>query len=619
MTRSIPGVIDPNYGPGRGMATNITSSGAPVDNRMMTRLPVVNQPWPPPDYSPVSYMHRIWDAWWTGDRQRLAWVYYNLGANSPVGRSFFSSTGEPGQPSPRPGQFRGGLLGSIEYSFWGTPTPPGEKRTRSHVPIAGDIAQTSASLLFSKPPVIRSSLDGKAAAINNAWFDTLIDDPFHRRLLEAAEMGAALGGNYLRVVWDTEVQEKPWVVSVPADVGVPLFSYDQLKAVTFWAVLEDNGDDVLRHLEMHVPAQNAIFHGLYHGNQTDLGEQIPMDAHPTTAAIKARINAVSPEAVGDTIVFPDQPLDAASVVYIPNLTPNRIFRDLGPQAWPIGRSDFSGVENLMDNLDEVYSSWIRDIRLAKSRILVPPEYLDNIGRGKGAVWDPERQVYSPLNMLHDDNGPNNGITLNQFNIRWQEHKATCDDLISRIVEQAGYSSQTFGEYAQGGGALTATEINMRERLTMMTRAKKINTWRSELARIIYSLMVIEVQNFGNTLITPELPNIEFVETIGPDITVLAQTAAQLEAAGAASKETLVQLVHPDWSPEQVNKEVTRIFSETGAELAQHARIALSAPMGEDLGQEIDQLAQTQPVAPVRGPVPGDNPNEPSTGGADPNA
>lgn len=617
MTRSIPGIIDPNYGPGRGAGTTITSSGAPVDNRMMTRLPVVNQPWPPPEYEPVSYMHRIWDAWWTGDRQRLAWVYYNLGANSPVGRSYFSSTGEAGMPQPRPGQFRGGLLGSIEYSFWGNPTPPGEKRTRSHVPLAGDIAQTSASLLFSKPPVIRSSLEGKQAALNNAWFDQLLDDPTHRRLLEAAEMCSALGGVYLRTVWDLDVQAKPWFVAVPADVGVPLFTYDKLKAVTFWQVLADNGDDVLRHLEMHVPSQNAIFHGLYQGTQTDIGESLPLEAHPTTAGIQSKIRAIDPDAVGDTIVFPDQPLDASSVVYIPNLTPNRIFRDLGPQAWPIGRSDFSGVENLMDNLDEVYSSWIRDVRLAKARLIVPPQYLDNIGRGKGAVWEPERQVYSPLNMLHDDSS--SAITMNQFAIRWQEHQQTCADLVQRIVQQAGYSSQTFGDYEQGGGALTATEINMRERLTMMTRAKKINTWRPELANIIYTLMVMEAQNFGNRLITPERPNIEFVETIGPDITTLAQTAQALEAAGAASKRVLVQLVHPDWTPDQVDEEVTAIFSETGQELASHARIALSAPMGEDLSQEIDQLAQTQTVAAVRGPVPGDVPNEPSTGGADPNA
>src|ERR1022692_2621026 len=94
------------------------STSQPIDDRQMSSLPTMSQPWPPPQYEPVAYFHRIWNAWWSGDRQQLAWVYYNLGANSPAGRAFFSTTGEPGLSSPRPGQYRGGLLGSVEYSFW---------------------------------------------------------------------------------------------------------------------------------------------------------------------------------------------------------------------------------------------------------------------------------------------------------------------------------------------------------------------------------------------------------------------------------------------------------------------------------------------------------------------
>jgi SPP1 Gp6-like portal protein len=580
----------------------------PVDDRQMSRLPVVNQPWPPPAYDPVAYMHRIWDAWWTGDRQRLAWVYYNLGANSPTGRSFFATTGEPGMPTPRPGQFRGGLLGSIEYSFWGQPVPPGEKRTRTHVPIAGDIAQTSASLLFAKPPALRSTLEGNAAVINNAYFENLVDDHFHRRLLEAAELCSALGGTFLRVVWDREVRDRPWITSVPVDVAVPEFRYDVLSAVTFWQTLVDDGDTVVRHLEKHVPGSNTIMHGLYQGDQTELGERIPLDADPVTARF-----AADPTLCGDTIYFPDQPLDASSVGYVPNLTPNRLWRDLGPQAWPLGRSDYSGVEPLMDNLDEVYSSWIRDVRLAKSRIIVPNQYLDNIGRGKGAVFDPERQVYSPLNALHDDSATTaNSIVANQFAIRFAEHKATCQDIVDKIVSQAGYSAQTFGDYE--GAAPTATEVNAREGKTMLTRSRKINNWRPALQDIIYGLMTIEQTYFGNTAITPERPDIEFIDTIAPSMLQLAQTAQALDSAGAASREVLVQLVHPDWTPDQVAEEVDRIKAETGEAMAAHARISLAAPMGEPLSQEIADLAESD-VPPQGATVPGTAPDDASTGGS----
>jgi len=569
-----PGII--------GLATSL-----PVDDRQMSMLPSGTGPWPPPKFSPVSYQHKLWDAWWTGDRQKLAWVYYNLGANSPAGRAFFATTGEPGMPTPRPGQYRGGLLGSVEYSFWGDPTPPGEKRTKLHVPIAGDIAQTSASLLFAKPPELKSTLDGPAGIANQAWLDELIDDGFHTRLNEAAEMCSALGGVYLRIVWDTTVSDKPWIQAVPVDVGVPGFSYDKLKSVTFWQVVGDNGTDVTRHLEMHVPQSNVIMHGLYQGDQTDLGESVPLDMHPATSALASSL----PDGVLD---LPDLPFDASTVVYVPNIRPNKIWRDLGPEFWPLGRSDYQGVEPLMDSLDQVYSSWMRDVELAVMRLIVPPEYLDNIGRGQGAVFEPDRRVFTPLNMLHDGGGAPS-ITANQFQIRWQEHSNTCQDLVNRIIQESGYSPQTFGDYA--GGAVTATEIEARERTSLLTRQKKVTYWRPCLQDIIYSLMCVARLYFGASAITPERPDINFTAVALPDEQTLAQTVATLAGAEAASKKTLVAMAHPSWTAEEVEAEVDQIREEIGTELAAHAKIALAQPPGTSIQETEAALEEIAPVQP----------------------
>lgn len=87
--------------------------GMVIDDRSQSLLPVSNRPWPPPEYDPITYQMRLWSAWYSGDSQMLSWAYYNLGANSPAGRAFFATTGEAGLPTPRPGQYRGGLLGSI--------------------------------------------------------------------------------------------------------------------------------------------------------------------------------------------------------------------------------------------------------------------------------------------------------------------------------------------------------------------------------------------------------------------------------------------------------------------------------------------------------------------------
>ena len=509
------------------------------------------------------------------------WTYYNLGANSPVGREYFSTTGEPGLPIPRPGQFRGGLLGSVSYTYWGSPVPPGEKRTKIHVPVAGDIATTSSDLLFSKPPTITMESPGNQAAVED-----FMGDGVHAKLLEAAETCSAMGGVYLKIAWDTDVSPEPMIDVVPADAGVPLFSCGKLMAVTFWRIISDDGSEVVRHLEMHHPGQNAIFHAVYVGDQTDLGRVYPLTDFPETAQFAQYLDS------GNAITFPDMPDDASTVVYVPNMLPNKIWRDLGPAVAPMGRSDYSGVEPLMDSLDEVYSSWQRDIRLAKARLIVPQQYLDNIGRGKGAVFDPDRQVYSPLNMLTSAGGTQD-IMAQQFAIRFAEHQATAGDYVNRIVQGAGYSGQTFGEYDSQGGSMTATEILARERKSLTTRQKKVLYWRPAVRDILYGWLAVKRVMFGDMSVTPERPQAEFPDVVLPDQNELAQTAGLIAGAEAASKETLVRMLHPDWDDQQVKDEVKMIYAELGTEMIGRARITLAPPPGMELSQDVQQLARAE--------------------------
>ena len=244
------------------------------------------------------------------------------------------------------------------------------------------------------------------------------------------------------------------------------------------------------------------------------------------------------------------------------------------------------------------SSWIRDVQLAVSRLIVPHEYLDNIGRGKGAVFEPDRRVFTPLSFLHDNGSAPPAITMNQFKIRWQEHQQTCQDLVNRIVQEAGYSPQTFGDYQ--GNAPTATEIEARERTSLLTRQKKIRYWRPVLQDAIYSLMCVAKLYFGATAIEPERPDVEFTPVAIPDEQLLAQTVATLAGAEAASKRTLVMMAHPEWSDDEVTAEVRQIIAETGLEMAARARIALAMPPGETLYEAEQELA-----TPVTANVPPD--------------
>jgi hypothetical protein len=464
------------------------------------------------------------------------------------------------------------------------------------VALAGDLASTSADLLFSRQPVITAAEPGNQEALNR-----LLGDGTHATLLEAAELCSALGGVFLRVVWDTQVSQYPWIDKVPADAAVPHFAYNKLAAVTFWRILSDDGTDVVRHLETHIPGENRIVHGVYVGDQSDLGRIYPLSDFPETRQFAQYLTA------GDSIEFPDQPFDASTVVYIPNMRPNRIWRDLGPHAEPLGRSDYSGSETLLDGLDEVMTSWMRDIQHGKSRLIVPQGYLDNIGRGKGAVWDPDRQVYTPVAAMTGSGSTAGDIVQNQFHIRWQEHQKTAEKLISEIVRRAGYSAQDFGEEPEAV-AMTATEIEARERRSLITRDKKILYWRPALRDILYGLLSVQASMFGDRSVSPERPNIDFAEVVLPDPLQMAQTANQLSAAEAASKQVLVQMIHPDWTDAEVNEEVQRIYEEIGTAVLARARISLQGAPGETLAQEIQDIAAPVHEPPIGVDVPGPDNN-----------
>jgi hypothetical protein len=493
--------------------------------------------WPPRTLGGVQNRMLSWSAWYSGDPDQLSAVYGGQSGYDPTGTGFFAS--EKGGWA-----HRGGVSGWLQRLFWGARTPMGERRTKLHIPIAGDLAATSADLLFSEPPTI---------SVENSKAQERLDKltrRLHTSMLEAAEVQAALGGVYLRVMWDKEARpDGPWISAVHADAAVPEWRYDSLGAVTFWQIVEQDGDCTWRHLERHEPG--LIMHGLYKGDCDELGDRVALEDHPATAGL------VSSEMLPGDVIDTHAP-GRLTAVYVPNMRPNRLWRNQ-PAAAHLGRSDYSGVEPLMDSLDETWSSWMRDIRLAKGRVIVPDVYLDSNGPGKGARWDVDREVYETLNMLPQPGGPPQ-MSIVQFAIRVEEHSRSANEMLTRIISDSGYSLQSFG--MDSTTASTATEVASRERKSHTTRDRKIEYWKPELAEILETLMLVDAAQFGSG-ITAEEPDIEFGDTVSQDPESVARTLQLLEAAQAASTKVRVEMLHPDWDDDQVTEEVDLINGENG--------------------------------------------------------
>lgn len=491
--------------------------------------------WPPPTLTPAYQAYRDWDAWYTGDPDRLRLVYAGRGA-----------LGQDVPPSQRryPGQQAGGVIGRFSRWLWGNPPPTGQRDGRLHIPLPADLSATAANLLFSEPP----QLTHENAAVSTR-LEQLVDDGIITTLLHAAEAASALGDVYLRPVIDREVfPDRAILAAEHADAALPVIRWGRLIEVTFWSTLASDGHTHLRLLEHHdvVAGAGRITYSLHEGTTTELGRPVPYAEHADAAYLADLVDAEGSQPTG---------LDRLDVVRIPNAGPQRLWRTNGSLKY-LGRSDYDGNEPIFDRIDDTWTSWMQDIRLARARISIPAYMLQSLGPGQGATWDADREVYTAINA---EPGVGAGLTLSQFAIRHGEHRATADALVEVALRHAGLSSQTLGD--EGDVAVTATEVQARERQSFTTRGNRIGSWSPAIADAVELLLAVERVQLGGQA-DPAKPSVEFGDSVSESPETIARTLQLLTAAEAVSYETRVRMLHPDWDDRQVREEVQRIRTDT---------------------------------------------------------
>lgn len=537
-------------------------------------LPLNDTVWPPRGVVSIYTKMAEWAAWYSGEPSRIIDVYsalpnINNGSQTPWWR-FWSRA-------------RAGATMNAQ-------------RAQIHVPVASDLAALSGALLFGEPPRIRirrdedeeqedtcpqcgmdmaadatphpdvphtaedaaagmlppgapakpkPAPDSPAEKTEARLLEIVEKGDVYSRLVEAAETAAALGGVYIYPVWDQDLRDFPIMAVAQADNAIPEFNYGFLTAVTFWRDLTVDGIRYFRHVERHeVEGHGAnrkavVLNGLFVGSQYALGVQVPLSERPETANIMPRV---------------ELPFAELDVEYVPNIRPNRLWRQLG-----VGVPDIQGSETLLDALDETYASWMRDIRLAKARIIVPRDYLrPDADNGNAPSFDIDQEIYVPMEMEPGLSQDSRALMAHQFQIRYLEHAETAKDLVARIVSNAGYVPATMGLDAAVKGGAAALRVS--EHKTLLTLRKKSGWWRTAIANCLYHMLQIDAEIFKSG-IEPMRPTVITSDSIIDNPLELAQTAMALKTAESASIETRVRLVHPDWSEPEVDAEVERIQQE----------------------------------------------------------
>ncbi|MFI6168832.1 phage portal protein [Nocardia sp. NPDC051052] len=502
-------------------------------------LPDGGGKWPPKPFDRAAKDMAVWNAWYTGNLTDLETIYIQ---NSAM----------------RPTILPGGILGRIQRFFWGRAEQPSS--TKLHLPAPADLARASADLLFAQPPSWKIADDDTTIkrVVAQKRLDLICaSDEAVASLLEAAELCSALGGTYMRCWWDTSIADNVVLDAVSADCAVPSWRYNRLEAVTFWTTTySDASGPVVRHLERH--ERGRILHGLYLGDHGNLGRRIPLTESPETAWAAELVDTDGAIATG---------VNQLTAAYIPNVRPNRGYRTT-PGLTQLGRSDYDQLEQWFDALDEVYTSWMRDIRVGKARLFVDENLLKTAKPGQGGTWDTEQEVFTALRAgLGSAADTGNGVQANQFAIRWQEHSQTAAELLNVVLRAAGLSANNFSDNALTVGVMTATEVQSRDKLSERTRARKISLWRAALRRLAHTALQIDANMFKTGVQLSELPEMKFPTRSSVTPSEIANTIAALAGAQAISTYQMVVEQHPDWSTEEVNAEVKRIISERKATAA----------------------------------------------------
>jgi A118 family predicted phage portal protein len=496
-------------------------------------LPQNGTAWPPAELAPILAKYREYSSWYSNDTGTLGDIYAK-GVN------------------------RRGVLARIRTWFLGAKEDVQAENNTLHVSLAQEICRTAANLLYSEPvtAVAVPDTDGADTTAVQERLDVIAGPAFEQLEISAAEISAALGGVYKRVTWDPENVDHVFITKVDADMAWPEFRWGNLVAVTFWRTVGAENNTIWRHLERHEldnSGVGVIIHGLYRGTPENLGQLMPFADHKETEWLASP--AVASTLIDGNTISTGTP--GLAVVYAPNIAPSALWRS-DPVGANLGRSDLEGIEQKLDALDELYSAWLRDVRLGKGRLIVGESMLRDLGAGMGAGFDLDKSIFTPVKAAPSSAGSEKMAIENvQFDIRTEDFLKAIDHFRRIILAAAGYSPSTFG-LTDDGSAMTATEVAARQSLSFTTRKRKILGVKPADEKILAKALAVDAWVFPGKGAQPVQVTVEFPDGVQEDPKAVAEQNQLDYNSQSASIEERVRKRNPDWDDTKVEEEVGRI-------------------------------------------------------------
>ncbi|CAB0889450.1 phage portal protein [Corynebacterium diphtheriae bv. mitis] len=450
-------------------------------------------------------------------------------------------------------QLNGGIGGSLARAIYGKPRRTrGNTTIQRHLPFPARIADASAGLMVGEPPRITVHPDDEGnTVLVDALDHATSSDRFAADLYQAAVRSSGLGWVLARIVWDTTINEHPWIEWVDPDQAVITWAQGRPTEIIFWDRLTDlEGDKhVWRLLQLHKAGR--VEYALYAGEAENIGHQRPYVDHPDAAYLVDIVDAEQGINTGTTHL---------TACVLPNREGVHRWRHY-PQLKNLGASDISAAGGLFADLDKIWTDFMNEIDSAKSKLLISEELMEVGAPGSGLAFEFDRTIFPVAQGATADAKPT--LEQVQFNIRVQEYVAALEKVQRQIMDAVGISPLTLGDDSGVSGAMTATEVKAKSKSTLDTWRIKARMWRAALSELMTAYLWIEAGIHG--VQGPARPvNVAMREPVQETDLDRANAVQTLRGAQVMSIETAVERLHPEWTPQEKELEVQRIKAENAA-------------------------------------------------------
>lgn len=387
------------------------------------------------------------------------------------------------------------------YEAWhliNAPTIDNPKATRKmfYLNLSKAVCAELAGMIWTDQTDISISTNGFTPTDANPddplqkFVESILDqNDFGRKMIEAIEHAAALGGEAMKV-WhdikhDAEGREIPgtdrlkigWCL---ADQFVPTaWDNAEITEACFISRIAKGGYYYTR-LEWHKwdGETYMISNELYRADKYKTGTQEPQDI----LGARVPLSVIYPLLSEETAV---EGLEASLFSYFRTPEANNIDDNS-----PLGISIYANAMETLHALDICFDSFVREFRLGKKRIIVPARMVKTVIDPQTGVprryFDAMDETYEALST---DDPDSLKIQDNSVELRVDEHVAAMNAFLNIFCLQVGLSAGTFSFDAKSG-LKTATEVVSENSKTYKTVKNFQNMIRPAIIRLIDNIIAV---------------------------------------------------------------------------------------------------------------------------------